>query len=80
MIVKAAQVPFEDEKFSYLAAARDHVAIERYEARVLAPPKKDKTGIAMKLCADGEIAQRKVASRDRAAFSKARDLRWGDSF
>jgi ribosomal protein RSM22 (predicted rRNA methylase) len=80
MIVKAAQVPFEDEKFSYLAVARDHVAIERYEARVLAPPMKDKTGIAMKVCANGEIAQRKIPSRDRAAFSNARDLRWGDSF
>jgi ribosomal protein RSM22 (predicted rRNA methylase) len=80
MIVKAANVPFEDEKFSYLAVARDHVAIERYEARVLAPPKKDKIGIAMKVCANGEIAQRKIPSRDRAALSRARDLRWGDSF
>lgn len=78
MIVKAAHVPFEDEKFSYLAVARDHVAIARHEARVLAPPKKDKTGIALKLCADGEIAQRKIPSRDRADFSRARDLRWGD--
>ena len=80
MIVKAANVPFEDEKFAYLAVARDHVAIERYEARVLAPPKKDKTGIALKLCTNGEISLRKIPSRDRAAFSKARDLRWGDSF
>ncbi len=80
MIVKAANVPFEDEKFSYLAAARDHVAIAAYEARVLAPPKKDKTGIALKLCADGEISQRKIRSRDRAALTRARNLRWGDGF
>jgi len=80
MIVKAAQVPFEDEKFSYLAVARDHVAVVPYEARVLAPPKKDKTGIALKLCTNGEISQRKIPNRDRAALSRARDLRWGDSF
>jgi len=80
MFVKSAQVPFEDEKFSYLAAARDHIAVERYEARVLAPPKKDKTGIALKLCTHGEISQRKIPSRDRAALSRVRDLRWGDSF
>jgi ribosomal protein RSM22 (predicted rRNA methylase) len=79
MMMKDAHVPFEDEKFSYLAVVRDHVAFERYEARVLSPPKKDKTGIALKLCTNGEIAQRKIASRDRAAFSKARSLRWGDS-
>jgi len=80
MFVKSAQVPFEDEKFSYLAVARDHIPIERYEARVLAPPKKDKTGITLKLCTNGEISQRKIPSRDRAALSRARDLRWGDSF
>jgi ribosomal protein RSM22 (predicted rRNA methylase) len=79
MMMKDAHVPFEDEKFSYLAVVRDHVACERYEARVLSPPKKDKTGIALKLCTNGEIAQRTIASRDRAAFSKARSLRWGDS-
>ena len=73
MIVKAANVPFEDEKFSYLAVARDHVAIERYEARVLAPPKKDKTGIALKLCADGEISQRKIPKpRPKRIFQSAR--------
>lgn len=80
MIVKAAHVPFEDEKFSYLAVARDHIPVERYEARVLAPPKKDKTGIALKLCANGAIQRRKFPSRDRAVLSRARNLRWGDSF
>jgi ribosomal protein RSM22 (predicted rRNA methylase) len=80
MIVKAANVPFEDEKFSYLVVARDHVAAGRYEARVLAPPRKDKTGIAMKICANGQISQRKIPRRDRDEFSRTRDIRWGDSF
>ena len=79
MIVKAANVPFEDEKFSYIAVARNHIAIAPYNARVLAPPKKDKTGIAMKVCADGEISLRKIAKRDRAAFTQARDVHWGDA-
>lgn len=79
MIVKAANVPFEDEKFSYIAVAREHVAIASYDARVLAPPKKDKTGIAMKLCADGDISLRKIPKRDRVAFTQARGVGWGDS-
>ena len=79
MMVKAANVPFEDEKFSYLAVARDHIVIAPYNARVLAPPKKDKTGIAMKVCADGEISQRKIPRRDRKAFAQHRDVRWGDA-
>lgn len=79
MIVKAANVPFEDEKFSYLAVARDHVAVKRYDARVLAPPKKDKTGVAMKVCANGDISRRKIPRRDREEFSRLRDVRWGDA-
>jgi ribosomal protein RSM22 (predicted rRNA methylase) len=79
MMVKAANVPFEDEKYSYIAVARDHIAIAPYNARVLAPPKKDKTGIAMKVCADGAISLRTIPKRDKAAFTKARDTRWGDS-
>jgi ribosomal protein RSM22 (predicted rRNA methylase) len=79
MFVKSANVPFEDEKFSYLAVAREHIAVESYEARVLAPPKKDKTGIAMKVCAHGEISLRKIPRRDRAQFSRLRDTRWGGS-
>jgi len=79
MMVKAANVPFEDEKFSYLAVARDHVVIAPYNARVLAPPKKDKTGIAMKVCADGEISRRRIPKRDRKAFTQHRDVRWGEA-
>jgi len=79
MIVKTAHVPFEDEKFSYLAVARDHIVIQPSAARVLAPPKKDKTGIAMKVCANGEISQRKIPKRDRKAFAQHRDVRWGDA-
>lgn len=79
MLVKDANVPFEDEKFSYLAVAREHVTITPYKARVLAPPKKDKTGIAMKLCTEGTISMRKVPKRDRTAFAQVRDARWGDS-
>lgn len=80
MLVKAAHVPFEDEKFSWLAVAREDVPAQSYEARVLAPPKKDKTGIAMKVCANGAISRRTIPKRDKAAFTQARDLRWGDSF
>jgi hypothetical protein len=45
MMVKAANVPFETRNSHILAVARDHVVIAPYNARVLAPPKKDKTGL-----------------------------------
>lgn len=78
MITKSAQVPFEDERFSYLVAARDGVAATRPAARVLALPKRNKTGVTMKLCTGGRIEMRTVASRDRANFAHARNADWGD--
>lgn len=79
MIVKSADVPFEDEKFSYLAVARDSVEIQPYAARVLAPPVRNKAALTLKLCADGDIRQAVIASRDRANFAALRRTEWGDA-
>jgi len=76
--VKGAALPFEDEKFSYVALSR-----RRFEAstrdRVLAPPHVTKVQIATKLCtAQGLVAD--VASRrDRDAYRMRRHWRWGDA-
>lgn len=74
---KGGSVPWEDEKFTYLAAAR-HPAPER-RARVLAPPRVAKSGVALKLCLpDGTGAERMVPARSGSAFKRAKKLRWGD--
>ncbi len=76
-LVKQADVPFEDERFSYLAVARrpaDTIA----GARILAPPRDSKPGIAFTLCASGRVEERFVAARDKAAFRAVRRLGWGD--
>ncbi len=77
---KGAEVPFEDERFIYLLAARPGVkAISRSE-RVLAPPRVSKPGVALKLCGlDGQIDLRLVAKRDKPAYALARRLAWGDT-
>ena len=49
-LAKAAEVPFEDEKFAYLLAARPHVAADVRRPRVLARPRAGKPGIELKLC------------------------------
>jgi ribosomal protein RSM22 (predicted rRNA methylase) len=75
--LKGAELPFEDEKFSYVVLTREPPA-KRF-ARVLAPPAVGKVEVAAKLCtADGvEIA--KVPRRDKAAYANARRWRWGDA-
>jgi ribosomal protein RSM22 (predicted rRNA methylase) len=79
-LAKGAEVPFEDERFAYLIAARPQVTAQVRRARVLAPPKAGKPGIDLKLCTEGGLEQRFVARRDKAAHGKARRLDWGDAW
>lgn len=76
---KGASVPFEDEKFSYLAVARDGVAISSAPARILGTPHVSKPGIRLKLCADGRIEERTVLKRDRTAYKAIAKSKWGDA-
>lgn len=74
---KGGSVPWEDEKFIYLAASR-HASIVK-ASRVLAPPRVSKAGIVLKLCQpSGTAAELAISSRDRTQFKAARKLRWGD--
>jgi ribosomal protein RSM22 (predicted rRNA methylase) len=76
---KGAEVPFEDERFSYLIASRPDIVAAARTPRVLAPPRTAKPGIALKLCGvDGQVEQRLVPKRDKPAYAKARRLAWGE--
>lgn len=79
-LMKAAEVPFEDEKFAYLIAARAGVAPRDRRARVLAPPRAGKGATVFKLCGPQGLESRAVARRDKAAFGAVRRLGWGDIF
>jgi ribosomal protein RSM22 (predicted rRNA methylase) len=78
MHAKKATVPFEDEKFSYVIASRQPVALQG--ARILAPPIKTKAEIKFKLCAENGLTQSSIARRDKAEYKRARKLEWGDLF
>ncbi len=75
--VKGAELPFEDEKFSYVVLTREPVP-QRF-ARVLAPPSTGKVEVSAKLCTTGGIEAAKVPRRDKAAYATARRWRWGDA-
>jgi ribosomal protein RSM22 (predicted rRNA methylase) len=79
-LAKDAVVPFEDERFAYLVAARPGIAVAPFQPRVLAPPRTAKPGISLKLCGpDGRVEQRLVPKRDKPAYAIARRLGWGDA-
>ena len=77
MQVKSAVVPFEDEKFAYLAVSR--LAPERPGGgRLVGPLEASKPGLGLTVCQDGRIDRCQVQRRDREAFRRARKLSWGD--
>ncbi len=77
-LAKGAEVPFEDERFSYLIAARPTVAAIARMPRVIAPPQVGKPGIALKLCTPAGLERWVVGKRDKTAFAVTRRLDWGD--
>jgi ribosomal protein RSM22 (predicted rRNA methylase) len=75
--VKGAELPFEDEKFSYVVVSRHPIA--NRPSRVLAQPIVGKAEVAAKLCTADGLATIKAAHRDKKAYAQARRWRWGDA-
>ncbi len=74
--LKAADLNYEDEKFSYLAVARH--TVELPPARILRRPEHHPGLIRITQCTPSGIESRNVTRRDPAAFRQARRAAWGD--
>ncbi|MEO5323783.1 small ribosomal subunit Rsm22 family protein [Mesorhizobium sp. CC13] len=76
-LTKRGDVPWEDEKYIFVAAARQPA--ESFDARVLAPARGGSGKVDVKLClADGSAEQRLLTKRDGDLFKRARRADWGD--
>ncbi|PBC11406.1 small ribosomal subunit Rsm22 family protein [Mesorhizobium sp. WSM3859] len=77
-LVKEADVPWEDEKFIYLAASRQPAPARL--PRVIAPAKGGSGKVVLKLCQpDGSAGERLFSKRDGETFKAARRADWGDT-
>jgi ribosomal protein RSM22 (predicted rRNA methylase) len=77
-LAKGADVPWEDEKFSYLAVSR-HPAAMSLAGRIIAPPRAASGRVDLKLCRnDGTAGDRLFTRREGQAYKAARRLAWGD--
>ena len=75
---KGADVPWEDEKFSYVAVSRKPAPA--IGARVIARPRKASGRVTLKLCRpDGSAGDRLFSRRDGELFKRASHSDWGDS-
>ncbi|MCX4582575.1 small ribosomal subunit Rsm22 family protein [Streptomyces sp. NBC_01481] len=75
--VKGGSLPYEDEKFSYVAAVR--FPANPVASRVTRKPQIRKGLVLLDLCTDTEGLRRDtVAKRHGALYKSARDASWGD--
>ena len=79
MIAKGAKVPFEDERYAYVAVSRVPV-MDREAARIIKPVMEAKPGITLPLCDASGLRNQFVARRDKEAFRAIRKKEWGDLF
>ncbi|GAA3788591.1 small ribosomal subunit Rsm22 family protein [Streptomyces coacervatus] len=75
--VKGGSLPYEDEKFSYVAAARFPVAPA--PSRVVRKPQIRKGQVLLDLCeTDEQLRRTTVTKRHGDLYKAARDADWGD--
>ncbi|MDG4862541.1 small ribosomal subunit Rsm22 family protein, partial [Streptomyces sp. T-3] len=77
--VKGGSLPYEDEKFSYVAAAR--FPVSPVSARVTRRPQIRKGQVLLDLCTrDSGLTRTTVTKRHGALYKAARDVDWGDEW
>src|SRR6267142_3143377 len=72
--VKGVELPFEDEKFAYVALTR--TPLVQRPSRVLAQPTVTKVEVTAKLCTSAGLALAKVPRRSKLDYAAARRWRW----
>lgn len=73
---KSADVPWEDEKFSYVAVSRAPAPLAA--PRIIARPRRASGLVTLKLCRpDGSAGEQPISRRDGALYKHARRGDWG---
>ena len=76
-LLKNGDVPYEDEKFSYIAVSKDSIDKEDF-ARVLRHPKIETGKITLQVCSNEGIIEKVVTKKDKELFKVARKASCGD--
>ena len=76
--LKSGELPYEDEKFSYVAAARR--GVERASARIVGRPEKLSGHVKLTLCTRVGLELATLTKKDRENYKSARKSEWGDAW
>lgn len=77
-LLKSADLPYEDEKFSYIAISKEKY--EMAESRILRHPIIEPGKITLKLCTNGNIEEKIITKKDKENFKIAKKKKCGDKF
>ncbi len=75
--IKNADVPYEDEKFFYMAFTR--VPVNNYGERILRHPVTEKGRITFKLCGKNGIRNITITKKQKEAYKALRHAKWGEN-
>lgn len=76
-MLKNGEVPYEDEKFSYIAVCKEEFKVNGI-VRVLRHPVIEPGKITLEVCSEEGIKQIVVTKKDKELFKKARKVKCGD--
>lgn len=76
--MKDAELGYEDEKFSYVALAREPAILP--SARIVRHPQHQPGVITLETCTPSGLGTARVTKRDRELFRRARRAGWGDAW
>lgn len=76
--VKGGTLGYEDEKYSYVAAARD--AMQPCEARIIRHPQQRPGFVELRLCQTEGLHDITVSRRHKSEFRSAKKSHWGDAW
>jgi ribosomal protein RSM22 (predicted rRNA methylase) len=74
--LKGAELPFEDEKYSYVVAGR--APVTRAAGRVVRHPQTRSGHIRLQVCHDDQITEQVVGKSSGDLYRWARKAAWGD--
>ena len=75
-LLKNADLPYEDEKFSYIAISKENY--DNTGIRILRHPMIEKGKITLKVCHNGEIEDMIVTKKDKELFKMVKKKKCGD--
>lgn len=76
-ILKSGELPYEDEKFSYIAISKENLGTA--ESRILRHPMIETGKITLKLCTNGNVEEKIITKKEKEKFKQAKKKKCGDA-